>query len=194
MSTKLQLRTAIKREARIKSATNLDQLVDDIVADLMRDYCNKGRYYELLQENVAITLIAAQQAYSLPADYQNLEVVRYGVGPNPTAFRILDPQPMSVKQTWSCGYPSFYRLVGTKLSLFPYSAIAIQDQLLIDYYVDPASLYTSDGAEFPVSRLESAIKKDAIARVQRFHAADQDAQLTDADSHASYIAAQSASR
>lgn len=195
MSTKLQLREAIKREARVKTATNLDPLVDEIVADIMRDYCNKSRYWELLVENVVITLVAGQQAYSLPADYQNLAVVRYGRGPNPSAFRIVDMQPESVKQTWSAGFPRFYRLIaGPKLSFWPYANIVIADQLMVDYYIDPATLYINNTDNFPVPRLESAVKKDAIARLQRFYAATAEAQMTDQDSAGSFIAGEGASQ
>lgn len=193
--TKVQLRDAIKREARVKTATNLDALIDEIVADIMRDYCNKSRYWELLSEGVAIALVAGQQAYSLPADYQNLEVVRYGRGPSPTTFRVIDPQPETVKQTWSGGVPRFYRLVrGPKISFFPFANIVVADVLTIDYYIDPATLYTTDGADFPIPRLESAVKKDAIARVQRFYAANVESQMTDRDSAGSYIAGESASK
>lgn len=195
MSTKLQLRSAIKREARVKNATNLDALIDDIVADIMRDYCNKTRYYELLVEGAAITLVTAQQAYSLPADYQNLAVVRYGRGPNPTIFREVTMQAVTVKQTWSSGYPRFYRLIrGPKISFWPFDNIVVADQLKIDYYIDPASIYVVDGDAFPVPRLESAVKKDAIARVQRFYAANTEVQMTDRDSAGSYTASESASK
>lgn len=195
MSTKAILRGMILREARVKSAGNLNTLVDDIVADIMRDYCNKARYYELLQENIPITVIAGQQSYVLPDDFQNLSVVKYGRGPNPCSYRIVDPQPETVSQTWSQGLPRFYRLVaGPKLSLFPYGQIVIQDQILIDYYVDPASLYTTDSSNFPIPRLESAVKKDAIARLQRFYSAIPESQAMDADAAASYIASQSASK
>lgn len=195
MSTKLQLRSAIKREARIKTATNLDTMIDDIVTDIMRDYCNKTRYWELLSEGVVIALVGAQQAYALPADYQNMSTVRYGRGPNPTTFRAVSPQPETVKQTWSGGFPRFYRLVrGPKISFWPFADIVVADQLKIDYYIDPASVYILDSDAFPVPRLESAVKKDAIARVQRFYAANTDSEMTDKDSAESYIAGESASK
>lgn len=195
MSTKAELRAAVKREARIKSSNNLDSLVDEIITDILRDHCNKARYYELLKERVGISLVDEQQAYALPDDFQNLEVVYYGRGPNPTTTRIIDLQPASVKQTWFNGIPRFYRMVaGPKISLWPYGSILAMDQLQIDYYVDPASLFVDDSDNFPIPRLESAVKKDAIARVQRFHAASQEAQIMDADGQASFNAAQSATK
>lgn len=193
-STKAQLRAAIKREARVLANANLDTLIDDIVVDIMRDYCNLGRFYELLVEGTAIPLVAGQQSYTLPADFHHLNQVRYGRGPNPATFRIVDEQPESVRQTWSQGWPRFYRLVaGPKISFFPYADIVVADQLKIDYYRDPATLWTTDASVFPVPRLESAVKKDAIARVQRFHTATQEAQLTDADGRSSFNAADAGS-
>lgn len=190
MSTKTQLREAIKREARIKSGANLNTLVDDIVADIMRDYCNLARYYELLKEEVAIVLVAHQQSYSLPADFHHIAMLKYGRGPIPHPYRVIEPQPESVRQTSRSGYPRFYRLVSqSKISFWPYYEIAVADELLLDYYVDPASLYLLDADPFPVPRLESAVKKDAIARIQRFSAATAEAQLTDADSRGSFNAA-----
>lgn len=193
MSTKAQLREAIKRESRIQTNANLDQLVDDIVADILRDYCNLARFHELLLERVVITLVAAQQAYALPADFQNLAVVRYGVGPNPTAYKELKLQTETVKQTFSQGRPLFYRLTKAGISLFPFGCILVTDVLSIDYYQDPATLYVGEDDLFPIPRLEGAVKKAAIARIQRFHSSDSEAQMTSQDSGGSFNASNAAS-
>lgn len=194
MSTKAQLRATIKRESRILANANLDQLVDDIVADIMRDYCNLARYHELLLERVPITLVDGQQAYALPADYQNLAVVRYGVGPStPAGYKELKEQTPTIRQTYSQGTPLFYRLVATGISLFPFGRVLATDTLSIDYYVDPASLYTDEGSPFPIPRLEGAVKKAAIARIQRFHSSDTEAQMTSGDSGGSFNASNAAS-
>lgn len=189
-STKAQLRAAIKREGRIAANANLDTLVDEIVTDILRDYCNLARYHELLKEGEAITLVAHQQAYDLPEDFMHIAALRYGRGPAPHVMRDILIQPQSVRQTYSQGYPRFYRLIaGPKISFWPYYEIAVADELLLDYYIDPASVYIDEDDLFPVPRLESAVKKDAIARVQRFSAATAEAQLTDADSRGSFNAA-----
>lgn len=193
MSTKLQLREAIKREGRIKAGANLDALVDDIVADILRDYCNLTRQWELLKEGVVIPLVAGQQSYSLPADFMNMGVLRYGRGPNPSGYRVIDLQTENVSQTSTHGWPRFYRMIrGPKISFWPYANIVVADVLLLDYYIDPASIYVADGDEFPVAALESAVKKDAIARVQRFHSSLPEAQMTDRDSAASFNASNAA--
>lgn len=193
--TKAQLRDSIKRETRIKSNDNLDQLVDDIVADILTDTCNLARYHELLQERIPITLVSAQQAYALPADYQNLETVRYGRGPAaPSAFRELKKQVEAVKQTFNnCGYPMFYRLTAAGISLFPFANVVDTDVLNIDYYVDPMTLYSTDGSVFPVPRILSVVKKAAISRIQRFHSADSEAQMTTGDTAGSFNASNAAS-
>lgn len=193
MSTKAQLREAIKRESRIKSNAGLDSLVDDIVTDILRDYCNLARYDELLVINTEITLVDGQQTYAYPVDYGNLAVLRYGRGPNPTVFRDLILQTEGIRQTANRGYPRFYRKTASGISLWPYEAVVEADQLFIDYYADPLSLYEDEADEFPVPRLESAVKKDAIARVQRFHASTTEAQMTAADSRRSFNAADAAS-
>lgn len=192
--TKAQLRTAIKREARINSSTNLDPLVDDIVADLMTDFCNKTRYHELLLENVPIVLIAATGAHSLPANFQNLACVRYGVGPSAQTFHELHKQTDVIHRQSISGYPKFYRFVaGSKISMFPFDRVLATDSLLIDYYVDPATLYTAENSPFPVPRLETAVKKAAIARVQRFSASTTESQMTERDGDSSFIAGEGGS-
>ena len=196
MSTKAQLRTAIKREARINSSTNLDSMVDDIVADIMRDFCNKTRYYELLATDTVITAIAATGTYSLPVGFQNLSEIRYATATtgqiaSSLHYRTLIQKTDVVKRFSVVGYPMFYRLASAgKINIFPNSLIAATDSILIDYYIDPATLYTTDASEFPIPRLEGAVKKAAIARVQRFSGAIAETQLTDKDADASYVASE----
>lgn len=193
-STKAELRDAIKRESRIKTGSTLDPLVDSIVRDILTDYCNLARYHELLKEGEVIPLVKGQQSYALPVDFGNMSVVRYGRGTSPSAFRVVDPQPESVAQSFSGGLPRFYRLVsGSRISFWPYTNIEVQDQLVIDYYIDPNSVFALETDVFPIPRLESAVKKDAIARIQRFHSDMPGAQMTDVDGRASFNAADGAS-
>lgn len=191
--TKAQLRTAIKREARILANSDLDTLVDDIVVDILRDLCNLARYHELFVEGAVVTLVAAQQEYSLPNDYQHMGILRFGRGPNPTTFRDLKLQTGAVKQTWNVGYPLFYRLIrGNKISIYPYINLLTTDQLLLDYYIDPLSIFDAEDDDFPVPRLEGAVKKQAIARVQRFSSSLPEAQASTQDASGSINAANAA--
>lgn len=188
--TRAELITAVKREGRILVGANLDTLVSNIIDEILVDYCNLARYYELLTEGEEITLVDGRQSFELPDDFGHLAAVRYGRGPaTATIFRSVLPQPQSVNQTYSQGFPRFYRLVsGNKISFWPYGNIVATDQLFIDYYINPTSIFLSDDDAFPVPRLESSVKKDAIARVQRFHSANEEATITKTDSKFSFNA------
>lgn len=192
--TKAQLRTAIKREARINASANLDSMIDDIIRDVLTDACNKERYYELLKEGVAIVLVASQQSYDLPADFMHLESVRFARGPIslpniPGVWRAIVAQPSSVRQTYSGGFPRYFRLVGNKISFFPYGHLLAVDALSLDYYSNPMIIFADDDDPFPIPRLESMVKKEVISRVQRFHSALPEAQLTGTDAADSFRAA-----
>ncbi len=192
MSTKAQLRTQIKQEARIKTGTNLDTLVDAIVADILRDLGNSTRHPELLIIDEELTAVDATATYALPADFQNLLAVRYGIGPNATYFRTLTEQLQRVNQSNAIGYPKWYRITsGLSLTFFPYENILATDSIFIDYYCDPNGLYILESAPFPVPRLESTVKKKAIARLQRFHASNQESQLMRQDAQDSFISSES---
>lgn len=191
--TRLQLITAIKREARIKNSTNLDTMVGEILNDVLVDYCNKTFYWELMKTDTAITAIAATGQYSLPADFQNLKQVRYGVGASPVTMRQLLPQYDTIRRTSTYGLPMyFYLSSGSKLNVFPYSTIAVGDTILIDYYINPTTNFTADGDNFPVPRIEAAVKKEVIARLERFHNDNQGDQSTRSDATQSFVASQSA--
>lgn len=192
--TKAQLRTAIKREARVSANTNLDSLIDSIVEDILRDYCNKSRYSEVLLKDVPITLVASTSNYALPVGFQNLKSVRFGIGPTALRYYPLREATENVSRFSNYGYPMYFeRIAGPGIFIYPGDSIRTTDTLQIDYYADPVSLYSLETDVFPIPRLESAVKKDAIARVQRFHSANNDSQLTDGDSKGSFIAAESAS-
>ncbi len=189
MSTRTQLIAAIKREARISNSTNLDPMVDDILNDVTRDYCNRAFNFELLQTNQAITPIAATGSYALPAGFFGLKEIRYGIGAVPTSMRQLKLRTPVVRRMGNTGYPFFYYLsAGPNLNIFPYSAIVSTDTLQIDYYVDPITLFTSGSANFPVPRLEAAVKKEVIMRLDKFHAEDQEAQMGSQDAASSFNA------
>lgn len=191
--TKAALREAIKLEARIKATDEWDDLVDQIVLEILTDFCNLARYSELLKERIAITTVDAQQQYSLPADLQNIAAIRYARGPIPTpntlSYREITEQNQNVRQTNSYGSPFWYRrIAGNKVSLWPCSDIKSTDSLVIDYYVLPESVFSADGDTFPISRLEGAVKKDAIARLQRVHASNPEAQMMQMDGSQSFNA------
>lgn len=191
--TKAQLREAIKLEARIKSTDEWDDLVDQVVLEILTDFCNLARYDELLKERIPLTVVASQQQYSLPVDCQNIACLRFARGPVPTtgtlSYREIVAQNGNVKQTNAYGWPFYYRRVfGMKISLWPFDSILTTDSLLIDYYALPESIFSSDGDEFPIPRLEAAVKKDTIARLQRVHESNPEAQMMGQDGASSFNA------
>lgn len=288
--TRAELRAAIKEEGRIKSATNLDLYVNNLMDEILRDHCNKTRYHELLSLDYPLTMIAGQSSYFLPPDYQNLSDVRFGqtaalqyfttttiagswdntntgttgkvtrttgtwttayngqrltlsgittggidgsgtflflwltsttatvtidgVTPvalpstgsgtitirvttqNPIAsYRSLTDMSQVVRKTFPAGVPLYYQLVtGNKIALFPYGDIQINDQLLMDYYIDPTIfLFAADADRFPIARLQSVVLKEAVSRVQRFSSSMKEASMMSEDANASFNAAHSAS-
>lgn len=194
MTTKAQLRDQIKQESRIKSGINLDPMVDVIVEEVMRDHCNKARYHELLVVNGVIAIVDGQQDYSLPANYQNLKDLRYGRGTSASVFRVLKEKPALIRKTSARGLPLYYEFIaGNKVSLWPYLDVLAVDSLIIDYYSDPVAFYIAEDDTFPVARLQSVVKKEVIARVQRYHSSVNEAQLMQQDAASSFTAAQSSS-
>lgn len=196
--TRAQLRTAIKTESRIFKSTDLDGFVDSVVDDILTDACNKVRYFELFVPDVTIILVDATGQYSLPTDFQNIKELRYGVGPlplnatTPNKFATLQIPNDNVRRTYTQGVPFFYFLSGAnKVNVFPFRDLKSTDTLLVSYYKDPLSVFAVDGDVFPIPRILPMVKKMAIARVQRFHNADQPATMTQQDSNNSFVSATS---
>src|SRR5688572_18986152 len=121
--TKAEFRTRIKQEGRIKSGTNLDQMIVDLAMEILTDYTNKARYPELLVVDAPLTLVNAQSIYSHPADYQNMHELRYGVGPTPTSFYKLDERGSYNSRRSYHGYPRFYFRSAAGIHLQPYLQI-----------------------------------------------------------------------
>lgn len=185
--TKANLRTEIKLETRVKSSTNLDAFIDNVVDDILVDACNKTKYYELMKLDVIITLVTAQAQYALPADFQNLKELRYGVSPTPTNFVTLQSLTDNIRRSGTPGIPFFYFLSGTKVNVFPSSAIKDTDILYITYYADPLSVFTGDSDLFPIPRIYGMVKKRAIARVEAFHNNVSQAQMAGQEAGASFV-------
>lgn len=194
MSTKADLRTLIKREARIKTGTDLDILIDSIMLEILYDYCNLTRFNELLVPGAVITLVDGQAAYDLPEDCQNVAELHFSQTSTSSTFLSLPVEPASIRHTYAGGFPRFYRrITGRQISLWPYTSILSTNVLLIDYYLDPRTIFVDDDDDFPIPRLEAAVKKDTIARIQRFHSSLPEAKMMDADGAASFNASQGSS-
>lgn len=189
--TKVQFRERVKLEARVKTGTNLDSLIDSLATEIMDDYSMKSRYPELLEIDTEITLVDEQSTYALPDDYQNLLEIRYGIGPTPINYSTLKERGTYINRRHSEGYPRHYLISSAGISVFPYMELRDTDSLLISYYKKPSSLFVDDADEFPLPRIENAILKEVLSRIQRFHGSMPEAQMMKQDAQASFIASES---
>lgn len=204
MTTRAQLREYIKTEARVKVSTNLDDYINGLMLEILRDYCNKSRYYELYVVDVNVTLVAQTGVIALPSNFNVLDktAIRYTIGPatpspNSSRFRTLYEKTDVVRRTSNNGYPLYFQLVsaGTPpspgLLIFPFNNIQATDQLVVSYWQDPVAIFNNDADNFPIPRLMSTIKKAAISRVQRYSQSLEEAQVMDQDATGSFTAAES---
>lgn len=174
------LRELIKKESRIKGSDNLDDFVDGLVNELLCDYVQKSRFFELLNTNVPITTTLNNGTYSLPDDFIVMRMVRYKeTASNSNFIRTLNPRPQYI-ETANGQRPRWYDLAGNSLLIFPFDVVPANDTLLIDYYKFPATLEADD--IFPIPRLVAPVKLEAIRRVLLFNQQIQEAQLIKGDS------------
>lgn len=184
--TLLQLRDAIKQEARVKVASNLDAMINQIVQEILRDYGNKARYREVLVLDSVITLVDTQSTYALPSDFQHAQALRYSI--MGTQFIPLYEFTEGQTRVSDTGYPRYYQLCSAGIQLFPSSQILASNTLLFSYYQDPSTLYVDDADIFPIPRLEPVVKKAAISRVVRYMQNLAEAQTVQQDASASFVA------
>jgi hypothetical protein len=151
----------IKREARVKGSDNLDTFITTLINELLLDYAEKTRYFELLLREQPIVLSEAESDYDLPDDFHKMRAVRYTIGSG-IPFSLY-PRGQYVPQT-SGGNPRFYEVAGTTLTVMPATNVKDNDTLVLDYYKYPTEL-VSDGDIFPIPRLIGPLKLKAIYRV-----------------------------
>lgn len=155
------LRDQIKQEGRVKGSDNLDGLIDAIVNELLLEYAQKNRYFELLVTNYPVTTIAETGSYALPNDFMAARLVRYKV--ERTGYiRTLNKRGGFI-ETAVGHQPRWYELAGNEIIIFPVDDLEADNTILIDYYKVPSTLTDSD--TFPISRLVPTIKLEAITRV-----------------------------
>ena len=151
----------IKRESRVKGSDNLDTFIKTVINELLLDYAEKIRYFELLLKDQPITLIEATGTYDLPDDFHKMRAVRYTIGSG-LPYSIY-PRGQYVPNT-AGGNPRFYELAGATITIFPATNIKEVDTLALDYYKYPTEL-ALDGDIFPIPRLIGPLKLKAIHRV-----------------------------
>jgi len=188
MSTKAQLRAAIKLEARVKVASNLDTMIDTLMAEILTDYGNRALYREVLTLNSPLTLVDAQADYALPANFQHLSQARFSV--QGTTFYPVIEFNQGQNRISTVGFPRYYALSAAGITLFPSSLIVTSNTFFLDYYRDPASLFVADGDNFPIPRLESTIKKAVMARLVKYMQNFKELPSAKADESDSFTASQ----
>lgn len=151
----------IKRESRVKGSDNLDTFIKMVINELLLDYTDKIRYFELLLRDQPITLVDEQADYDLPSDFHKMRAVRYTIGSG-LPYSIY-PKGQYVPQT-SGGNPRFYEIAGETITIMPADNIVDADTLVLDYYKYATEL-VDDGDVFPIPRLIGPLKLKAIHRV-----------------------------
>lgn len=163
--TKTQLRAAIKREARIASTTDLDDMIYEIIDDVVADTFYKERCYELRVIGTGTAMANATATIALPADFQHVDEVRVSTDSGVT-FTHLEPKNDFVYNKLT-GTPLFWQIVGVTLYCFPYSLVTTSYKIYLDYFKTPT--FAVDADVFPVFRLQAAVKKEVIARLLEYH-------------------------
>lgn len=189
--TLAELRSVIKTEARVKTGTNLDAFITDVIQELLRDYGNRARYREMLAIDEPITLVDEQAQYALPADFQHLHNVRYSI--EGTVFRPLYPFNEGQLRINEAGHPRYFELFEGGIMFYPAREIRASNTLYLSYYRDPAAVYTTEDAVFPIPRLEPAVKKATIARVVRYMQQLPESDRVATDAERSVVSAQGGS-
>jgi hypothetical protein len=155
-----ELRNEIKLEARVKGSDTLDPFIDDLINELLLDYCQKNRYSELLVLNHAIATLQSTGNYDLPEDFMAERLIRYQA-PN-GASRTLHKRNQYLENARG-SYPRYYDIAARTLQIFPDIAIPANDSILLDYYKFPN--FEDDDEPFPIPKLIPVIKRTAVHRV-----------------------------
>lgn len=159
--TLAELRNLIKIESRVKGADNLDGFIDALLNELLLDFAQKNRYFELLVTNSPITTTLAGGSYTLPTDFMSMRMIRFRME-NTGSVRTLNLRSQYIESARGT-MPKWYELAGNELVIFPVDDLQAGDTLLLDYYKVPDTLEEAD--PFPIPRLLPTVKLTAIARV-----------------------------
>lgn len=191
-TTREQLRELIKQESRIKKSTDLDTFVDSVMDDILLVACQRARYFELFKFDTAITLIDEIGQYDLPDDFLTFKCLRFGLTATPTRmWTVVEKQDQFYRVT-NAGYPKFFFLSGTQFNITPFTSVKATDTLLLDYYINPLSIFAADEDEFPVPRIMPMVRQMAVARVSRYHNDQAETQGASNEAERDFIATQGA--
>jgi hypothetical protein len=153
--------TQIKKESRIEGSDNLDVMILGILNELLLEETQNHRYGEMLVLNHSLTLVTAQETYTLPDNFANIRLIRYKFA---NGYTITLQKRTEYIQERTTGNPKFFDIADNVIYVFPYDRVLDTDSLLVDYYKNPDQL-ANDTTAFPIQRLVGAIKQKAIQRV-----------------------------
>lgn len=167
----------VKQEARLKGAAELDTFIGNILNDLLLDYTQKNRYFELLNIDSEITTTDANGTYLLPDDFCHPSLFRYRFANLNTVT--LYKRNVNLSNPLK-GSPKYWQITGNTLRIYPLNSIVASETILMDYYAFPAKM-VEDTDVFPIPKLINAIKLKAIHRAMRYNnQANAEAFKTDA--------------
>lgn len=186
MITVQQFLDAIKREAKLEGSTDLDQLIIDKTNDILQEYTKTMQYQEMFKIDTPLTCVAATSVVPLPADYAYInDTIRYVNA----AGEVKPLTKLRVSHYPETGTPETYRMSYGQISLYPFSAIATGDTILIDYYaLAPTITNDSDPvtglpSNLPFQTFYVKVKNEVLARLalyqhdlEKFKALEQESQ------------------
>lgn len=166
------LRELIKKEARVKGSDNLDPFIDGIVNELLCNFAGKNLYFELLKVNQVVSTTLNNGIYAIPNNFIRMRQLRYKRASGYTYT--IRPRTDYIK-TARGARPTYYDLFGASIEIFPFDDIPLNDTLLLDYWAYPDTMV--DATVFPIPRLVTPVKLEAIRRVLIYNEQLQAAQV-----------------
>lgn len=152
------------------SLTNIDAIggaVIQLLKEALDTFSNQTRYNELFKAQEPFVLSVNQTSIPIPVDLQHLDTkhIQFQPGGDDTKTINLRFQrnynQLNQGLTTSC-----YRDYLGDLNLYPNGEIAQGDILLINYWIRPSTLITSEASVIPVQSLIPTLKGYIISRLQ----------------------------
>jgi len=162
-----EIRDLIRAEANIQGLGEYTNLIDNLINNELQRITGKSKYTELLEEETYTLAAAEEFEFTLPADFQLFNEVRYS--------------PETVNPPWAVPYPltqgketlfisegyktQYWFRKGNVFQVYPYSELVIGDQFILSYYKRPELL--ADADIFPVASLANVVQLYVMARMMR---------------------------
>jgi hypothetical protein len=172
--TRLEIRTAVKDEARVKTGTQLDTMIDRIINDVYTELCENAEYDELFVPEATLTITSDEQTtFTLPADFRQLAYVEFSTTGDAWS-RLVKRNVYSLPLTQ--GYPRWFFTSSLGLTIFPYTSILTTHFVRIAYWKRPPEL-SADNSPILVQALYNPIVKRVLDRIFRYHQDEKSARV-----------------